>query len=171
MKTFLLSLLAVVLIVEEWLWDILTALGHQLARWLHLAALEAWLAQAPPKLALLAFAVPVLIATPLNLLALWLLAHGLLLQAVVIEIGAKLVGTLLIARVFALTKPQLLSFAAFAWLYRTITGWLRWAHERIVATAAYRMLSGAKARAKAAFARLKGRIAAWRGTAPAEQER
>ncbi len=149
MKTFLLSLLAIVLIVEEWLWDILTALGHRLARWLHLAKFEAWLSRASPKLALLAFAIPLLIVTPINVMAFWLLAHGLLLQAILMEVLAKLLGTLLVARVFALTKAQLLTFAAFARIYGTIIGWLRWAHERIARTAVYRLASLAKARARA----------------------
>ena len=148
MKTFLLSLLAIVLIIEEWLWDILTALGHRLARLLQLAKFEAWLSQTSPNMALLAFATPLLIVTPLNLLALWLLAHGLLLQAVLMEVLAKLLGTLLVARVFALTKPQLLTFRAFAWLYRMIAGWLRWAHERITGTLVYRLASRIKARAQ-----------------------
>ncbi len=146
MKTILLSLLAVFLLIEEWLWDILTALGHRLARLLHLAKFEAWLSQTSPKVALLAFSIPLLIVTPINLAAFWLLAHGLLLQAVVIEIIAKLLGTLLVARVFALTKPQLLTFKAFAKVYAAITGWLRWAHERITRTAVYRLAGQIKAR-------------------------
>lgn len=160
MQRLLLSLLAVFLIIEEWLWDILTAFGHWLARLLHLAKFELWLSQTPPNLALIAFAIPVLIVTPINLAAFWLLAHGLFLQGILLEIFAKLLGTLLVARVFALTKPQLLTFAAFALLYTTIMGWLHWAHERIVQTAVYRLASQAKARAKAAWQAWKKRNAA-----------
>lgn len=152
MKTLLLSLLAVLLLIEEWLWDMLTAFGHTLARWLHLAKFEAWLAETPPKVALLAFAIPLLIVTPLNLAAIWLLAHGLFLQAVLMEVFAKLLGTLLVARVFALTKPQLLSFKTFAKVYTAITGWLRWAHERITRTAVYHLAGQMKARVKAMLA-------------------
>ena len=155
MKTALLSLLAVLLIIEEWLWDILTALGRWLVRLLHLARFEAWLSRATPGVALMAFAIPLLIVTPINLAALWLLAHGLWLQAILIEVFAKLLGTLLVARVFALTKPQLLSFKAIAWTYGTIIGWLRWAHERVARTAVYRYASQAKAR-------IKARLAAWK---------
>lgn len=149
MKTFVLSVLAIVLIVEEWLWDLLTALGGWLARLLGLARFEAWLSQTSPTVALLTFAIPVLIVTPINIAALWLLAHGLLLQALLLELVAKLLGTLMITRVFALTKPQLLSFAAIHWVYNTIMRWLRWAHERLVQTAAYRLAKQTKARVSA----------------------
>jgi len=152
MKTLLLSLLAVFLLVEEWLWDSLTALGRILARWLRLAKFEAWLGQTPPKTALLAFSIPLLIVTPINLLAFWLLAHGLLLQALLVEVFAKLLGTLLVARVFALTKPQLLTFKLFAKVYTAITGWLRWAHDRITQTRVYRLAHQLKAQAKAKWA-------------------
>jgi hypothetical protein len=151
MKRFLLSLLAVILLIEEWLWDILTALGHHLARLLHLAKFERWLSQASPRLALVAFTIPLLIVTPVNLTAFWLLAHGLVLQGVLVEIVAKLLGTLLVARVFALTKPQLLTFATFARVYATITGWLHWAHQRITQTAVYRLASQVRAQVKAGF--------------------
>jgi hypothetical protein len=151
MKRILLSLLAMVLLIEEWLWDILTALGQQLARLMHLAKFERRLSQTSPSMALLAFTIPILIVTPINLTAFWLLAHGLVLQGILMEVVAKLLGTLLVARVFALTKPQLLTFAAFAWVYTTITDWLRWAHERIAQTTVYRLANQIRAQVKAGF--------------------
>lgn len=149
MKKLLLSLLAIVLLFEEWLWDGLTALGHHLARLLHLARLERWLSRTSPRVALLAFAIPLAIVTPINLAALWLLTRGLILQGIAMEVFAKLLGTLMVARVFALTKPQLLTFGWIEWIYTTITGWLHWAHERIRETAVYRLGHQLKERIKA----------------------
>lgn len=54
------------------------------------------------------------------------LAKGLILQSILIEILAKLPGTLLVALVFAPTKPQLLTFAFLRIIYTTITRWLQW---------------------------------------------
>ena len=73
MKKTLLSLLAIILIFEEWLWDLLTAIGHTLARWLNLESFEQWLSQTSPITALVAFSIPLLIVTPINLLAFGLL--------------------------------------------------------------------------------------------------
>ncbi len=138
MKKFLLSLLAIFLIIEEWLWDFLTAFGHSLSQWLNLEQFEQWLRQTTPTIALVAFTIPILVVTPINLMAFGLIANGLILQGILMEILAKLLGTLLVARVFALTKSQLLTFAFLRILYSTIIRWLHWAHERIVETSVYR---------------------------------
>jgi hypothetical protein len=152
MKKLLLSLLAILLIIEEWLWDALSALGHFLAYHLGLARFERWLAQTSPYQALCAISIPILLVTPLNIAALWLLAQGLILQGIGLEIVAKLLGTLFIARFFTLTKPQLLTFRLIAWVYSTITYWLHWAHEKITETAVYQWAKAIKIRAKATMA-------------------
>lgn len=152
MKKLLLSLLAIFLIIEEWLWDLLTAFGHSLVQWLHLESLEQWLSETSPTMALVAISIPILIVTPLNLAALVLLANGLILQGILMEVLAKLLGTLLITRVFALTKPQLLKFSFLNIIYTTIIGWLQWAHQKITETPVYRWAKQFKAEAKARFA-------------------
>ncbi len=149
MKRLLLTLLAILLIIEEWLWDALSACGHYLALWLRLERVELWLTQTTPPMALLAFTIPVLIVTPINLAALSLLIHGLLLQGILLEVFAKLLGTLMVARVFKLTKPQLLTFAIIATVYHTVMGWLHWAHAKIVDTEIYRWSRQIKAQVKA----------------------
>ncbi|HEY8159280.1 MAG TPA: hypothetical protein VIF10_11320 [Methylobacter sp.] len=140
MKKILLSLLAIFLIVEEWLWDWLTAFGHLLFHWLNLEQFEQWLRQTNPTMALVAFSIPLLIVAPINLVAFMLIAKGLILQGILMEVLAKLLGTLLVARVFALTKPQLLTFAFLRITYTTITRWLHWAHDKVTETTVYRWM-------------------------------
>lgn len=154
MKKIVLSILAVILLLEEWLWDLLSSLGHFLAALLGLAKFEAWLSQTTPKQALFAISIPIIIVTPINLVAFWLLAHGLILQGVALEIVAKLLGTLFIARFFTLTKSQLLTFSLINKVYTTITTWLHWAHEKIRETAVYQWVKQFKIAAKA-------KLAAW----------
>ncbi|MDI1293730.1 MAG: hypothetical protein PSV18_13430 [Methylobacter sp.] len=138
MKKLLLSLLAIFLIIEEWLWDLLTAFGHSLSQWLNLEQFEQWLSQTTATMALVAISIPILIVTPINLVAFGLLANGLILQGILMEVLAKLLGTLLVARVFALTKPQLLTFAFLNIIYTTIMRWLQWAHAKVTETTVYR---------------------------------
>lgn len=138
MKKFLLSFLAIILIIEEWLWDLLTAFGRLLFRWLNLERFEQWLSRTTANTALVALSIPVLIVTLINLAAFGLIAKGLILQGILTEVLAKLVGTLLVARVFALTRPQLLTFAFLRVTYITIIYWLQWAHRKIADTAIYR---------------------------------
>jgi len=149
MNRLLLSILAIFLIIEEWIWDFLSAFGHYLFSLLKLESFERWLSQTSPNTALLAFMIPLLIVTPINLAAIWLLINGLLLQGVLLEVFAKLLGTLLVARVFTLTKTQLLTFKVIAIIYTTISGWLRWAHQKIIDTAIYRYSKQVKADVKA----------------------
>ncbi|KJV06604.1 hypothetical protein [Methylocucumis oryzae] len=163
MKKLLLSILAILLLIEEWLWDVLSAFGHRLVLWLHLAKVEAWLAQTSPPIALIALLIPLLIVTPMNLAALWLLANGMIVQGIELEIVAKLLGTLLVARVFTLTKTQLLTFSWIHWLYHTITGWLRWAHEKITATAVYRNAKALKQYIKTYATKWRDYLRQWVG--------
>ncbi|WP_347987852.1 hypothetical protein [Methylomonas sp. AM2-LC] len=149
MKKLLLTLLAVILIIEEWLWDILLAAGHYLVELLRLQNFERWLSQVSPNIALFAFMIPILIVTPINLAAFWLLLHGMLLEGILLEVLAKLLGTLLVARVFTITKTQLLTFSGIALVYTTISGWLHWAHAKIVETPIYIYSKQLKLRVKA----------------------
>jgi hypothetical protein len=89
-----------------------------------------------------------MIVAPLNLIAFALIANGLILQGILTEILAKLLGTLLVARVFALTKPQLLTFSFINSIYTTITSWLKWAHDKITESAVYRIVKQLKAQFK-----------------------
>lgn len=152
MKKGLLFLLAIFLLVEEWLWDVLTALGRRLSAWLRLALFERWLAQASPQVALAAFGLPIVLILPVKFAALWLLTQGNIVQGLGLLISAKLLVTLLISRMFAVTRHQLLTFAWFSALYATLTQWIAWAHDRIRATNAYQQALGLKRAAAAHLA-------------------
>ena len=154
MKKLFLSVLAVFLLVEEWLWDMLTALGRHLTVWLHLAAFERWLGKASPNVAMAAFVFPVILILPVKFAALLLFSHGQFAQGITLLLAAKLFATLLISLMFAITRPQLLTFAWFHSLYSTITRWLSWAHERLRATWVYQQATQLKLAAKA-------KLAAW----------
>jgi hypothetical protein len=155
MKKILLTLLAIFLIIEEWLWDLLSACGHYLVLLLKLQDFERWLSRTTPNTALIAIMIPILIILPINLAVLHLLLIGMVLQAILLEVLAKLLGTLLVARVFTLTKPQLLTFSAIRLIYTTICGWLSWAHAKIVNTPIYiyskQVKAAVKTRLKAIF--------------------
>jgi hypothetical protein len=137
-KNFLLAVLAVILLVEEWIWDVLTSLGRRLIVWLHLLSFDNWLIMATPGVALAAFAIPVAVLTPVNFFALWMMANGQFAEGVALYVIAKLVATLLVSHMFVLTREKLLTFSWFALLYGLITRALKWAHEQIRDTAVYR---------------------------------
>jgi hypothetical protein len=138
LKPLFLSVLALLVLFEEWLWEILTVLGQRFSRVLHLERLDAWLSQASPKQALTAFAIPLAVVAPLNIGGLALMVHGAMTAGILLQIAAKLLGTLLVARVFRLARPALMSFAWFARLYERILRILRWAHALVQESRLYR---------------------------------
>ncbi|QJD30494.1 hypothetical protein [Methylococcus geothermalis] len=145
LKQLFSSVLALLVLFEEWLWDLLTALGQWLSRILHLERFDAWLSQASPKLALMAFVIPLLVVAPLNVGAVVLMVHGAMTAGILLEVVAKLLGTLLVARVFRLTRPALMYFAWFARLYEGIMRILRWAHAMVQESHWYRAALAFKA--------------------------
>jgi hypothetical protein len=126
---------AVVFLVEGWLWRHLEALVLRLVAAIGLAALKARLARGierlPPAATLLVFLVPALLLLPMKLLGLWLLARGAWLWALGLLVVAKLVGVGVTAFIFHLTKPKLLRMPWFAWVYQRVQAALAWAHRQI----------------------------------------
>jgi len=145
---------AVVVLVEDWLWDDLQRLAAALGRLPILRRLEAWIGRLPPYGALCLFAVPSLFLVPVKLIALYLLSHGQATTGIVVVVSAKVAGTALVARVFSLTKPKLLTLGWFAWLYGKVVAFKARLYGAIHATPVYRA-------AHAFSVRLRGRLRTW----------
>ena len=131
MKKPFLIILATLLLIEEWLWDVLNQLSHLLIRTFNWQGYENWLKQCSPLQALFCFFIPLILITPLNLLALKMLTMGLVIQGIALEIGVKLFATLFISRIFSLTKNQLLTYRPIERIYTIVTSALGWAHSKV----------------------------------------
>jgi hypothetical protein len=130
-----LILLALIFLLEAWLWQHLAPLVARVVAWLPWRALKAtlaaWIEQLPPAATLVVFIVPVILLLPLKFLGLWMLAHGLWLGALAVLALAKVVSLGVTAFIFDLTRPKLLQLAWFRWLYDRVIVWLAWAHALI----------------------------------------
>jgi hypothetical protein len=157
-------LLALIIVFEEWGWRPLAEAVGRLARWRPWAVIEAHIARLPPYAALLVFALPTLILMPLKFLALFLIANGQLVLASLLFLGAKLVATALIARLFHLTQPALMQIGWFAAVYDTVMPWKDALTERVRASWPWRLQRLWKARlrrlAAASWARLRPGVVA-----------
>ncbi len=127
----MIALAALIMFVEEWLWDRLTALMRWIARAPLVKALEKRLAELPPWGAVIAFLLPHLVTGPLNLFALWLTAHGKVITGATILIAVKILGTAILAWLFMVTRPTLLTVNWFRRVYE----WLVRLKERLYASA------------------------------------
>jgi len=116
----LLAVAAVLLLVEEALWR-LAKIYAVLGKLPVFRQIERWITSLGPYPALFLFAVPSITLAPVKFLALYWLAGGHPILGVSTIFTAKILGTALVARLFQLTKPSLLSIA-----------WFRWTHDKIV---------------------------------------
>jgi len=131
----LLILLAIVFLIEAWLWRHLEPVVAGIVAWLPLRAIKARLAgiirKLPPAATLVVFVVPVAALFPLKVLGLWLLAHKYWIAAGGVLVFAKLVGVAVTAFVFEVTRPKLLQLRWFRWLYERVLMGLDWAHRLV----------------------------------------
>jgi hypothetical protein len=155
---------ALVLLLEEWLWNDLAGLAAAISRRLPLAWLEARIRGLPPWAAVTLFGSPTLLVFPVKLVALWLVARGHPAIGFATLVLAKIGGTALLARLYALTEPQLLSIAWFARVRARVLDFKERVHEAIRAAAVYRALRARALQLRAAAAGWLGRgeAGAWR---------
>jgi hypothetical protein len=128
-------LLAVLFLVEAWLWHRLSALLGRVLAALGLPRLKerlaAWVERLPPPAALLLFVVPALGLLPVKLMGLWMLAHGHWLGALAVLGAAKLAGVGVTAFLFQAARPRLLQMPWFAWVHGRVMAALGWAHRQL----------------------------------------
>jgi hypothetical protein len=114
-------LLAVIFLIEAWLWDHLEPIVARVVELIPLRAFKQWLAERvdtlSPAMTLIVFIVPVIPLFPLKLVGFWLLAHEYWLSAIATILFAKIVGVAILAFVFDVTRSKLLEMRWFEALY------------------------------------------------------
>ncbi|KQT05738.1 MAG: hypothetical protein ACOY3N_22405 [Bradyrhizobium sp.] len=114
-------LLAIIFLIEAWLWDHLEPIVARVVAAIPLARFKQWLTERvnalSPAMTLIVFAVPVVPLFPLKLVGLWLLAHEYWTSAFFMIVFAKLVGVGVTAFVFDVTRAKLLEMHWFERIY------------------------------------------------------
>jgi len=113
-------LAAAIMFFEEWLWDHLATAMAWVARARIFRWLEARLAALPPYLAMVVFLIPGTLLLPVKIAALYLMTHGHGAAGLFTIVVAKVVGTAIVARLFTICRPALLTVGLFRWLYEAI---------------------------------------------------
>jgi hypothetical protein len=128
------GLLAVLLLLEEWLWDALGRGMRRLALALHLKRFEAALRALPAWASLAVLSLPALVLLPFKLLAFWAMSHGHAVLGFLTFVGAKLTGTALAAYLFDLVRDNARKLRWFDQLYTAVMSLLRraktWLHAQ-----------------------------------------
>ena len=117
-------LLAVIFLIEAWLWDHLEPIVARVVALIPLRAFKQWLAERvdalSPAMTLIVFAVPVIPLFPLKLVGLWLLTHEHWLSAATVIVFGKFVGVGVTAFIFDVTRSKLLEMPWFERLYEFV---------------------------------------------------
>jgi hypothetical protein len=143
---------AVVLVVfEEYLWRWLTAMMARLALVPLVRRMEARVAALPPHGAAAVFLLPAVVLFPFKLAAVWAMATGHLLLGLAVLLAAKVTATALLARLYVLCEPALMTIAWFvrahawamrckAWAHAKLESWEAWQTARRMAGRARRSI-------------------------------
>jgi hypothetical protein len=163
-----LVLLALLFLLEAWLWTHLEPIIARVVALIPLQGLKARIAAAierlSPAATLIVFTVPFVVLFPLKFLEFWLLAHRHWLGAILTLIAAKLLGLGITAFVFGAARPKLLQMPWFARFYDWVMWLLARAHALIDPLKSririwLRMVSPARAgRATRLFRRIRRRM-------------
>ena len=152
-------LAAAVLAFEDWLWRPILAWLHTLARWPVVRAIEDRVKRIRPWPALILFAVPMLLLLPFKFAGLYLIAHGQRLLGGLVFIGAKIIGTALVAWIYSLTEPALSTLGWFVKARNVFWRFKEWAYERVRSNViwrwARRKVRGLRDQVRAWIAQLK----------------
>ncbi len=130
-----LILLALLFLLEAWLWTRLEPIVAWAVGLIPLQGLKARIAAAikrlSPAATLIVFAIPFVVLFPLKFLEFWLLAHRHWVGAVLTLIAAKLLGLGITAFVFTAARPKLLRMPWFARFYEWVMWLLACAHALV----------------------------------------
>jgi hypothetical protein len=117
-------LLAIIFLIEAWLWDHLEPIVARMVALIPLRAFKQWLSDRvdtlSPAMTLIVFVVPVVPLFPLKLVGLWLLTHEYWLAAGVTIVFGKFVGVGVTAFIFDVTRSKLLEMQWFKKLYEFV---------------------------------------------------
>ena len=144
-------LLALIFLIEAWLWDHLEPVVARIVALIPLRAFKAWLAarvaQLSPMWTLAVFIVPFVLLFPLKLAEVWLLANHYWISAIALIVASKFIGVGVLAFIFDVTRSKLLQMAWFRRLYEWVLDIRHRAHDIVEPTLT---------RIKSMMARLRG---------------
>jgi hypothetical protein len=118
----LITIAALLLMFEDWCWELGMGLMRRIAAWPPLHALERRICALSPRVALCLFVLPAILLFPVKVMALVAIAHGHPATGVSVIVVAKLLGAAIVARIYALTLPALLTLV---WFARGHSGFMR----------------------------------------------
>ena len=151
LELLIVPLAAAVVFFEQTLIRMLNAITAALARWAPIAALEVWLKTLPPYVALLAFVMPSILILPIKLSAIYFATHHMFMTAIAAVVIGKMLATAIVARLYVVLRPTLMTIGWFARLDTWFFFWRDRAYAFVRALPAWQ-------KAKAVISRMRLRL-------------
>ena len=150
-------LLALIFLIEAWLWDHLEPVVARVVALIPLRAFKTWcaakVAGLSPYPSLFVFIIPVvLLLVPLKFAEVYLLTHHLWISAIILIIASKFIGVGVLAFSFDVTRDKLLQIGWFRKLYALLVDIRQRAHD---------LVAPVMARIKAIVASMRGPSSRW----------
>lgn len=134
-KRFLLTILAIIFLIEAWIWDVLSVIAHAIVVRIDLPRIKAVLgrmiSRMPAFAVLILFVIPAAVVFPFKIGGLWLIANGHVLLGGGTFLLAKVAGMGVAAFLFELCRDKLMEMGWFVRLYVRVMGWRDWAHALV----------------------------------------
>ena len=127
----LIFLAAGIMWLEDTLFDLSTIVMARVARLRFVQIYEKLVISLPPYPAMVVFLLPGLGLLPVKISALWLMAQGHPGLGLLLVIGAKLLGTAIVARSFTLSKTKLLTIGWFSHFYTWLVNFRVFLYSRV----------------------------------------
>jgi hypothetical protein len=125
-EVLVVPLAAAVVFIEQTLIALLNLATAALARWTPIARIEAWLVRQPPWIAFVSFVAPSILILPIKLSALLFAAHHKYGMAVGAVAVGKILATAIVARLYRILRPTLMTIR---WFAAADTWFFRWRDE------------------------------------------
>src|SRR5437879_12808537 len=122
---------ALLFLIEGWLWNRLKQVMALLALLPGLRRLERCISVLPPAWAAVVFRAPSTLILPIKLFAVKMIATGHFLGGAGVILAAKIAATALFARVFVLTRPALMRVRWFVRFHPAVLRWRVWGHRQV----------------------------------------
>ncbi len=117
----LIVLAALLMWIEEWLWEHLKILTAWVAKLPLFKWSERLIQRLPPYPTMAVFLLPGAVLFPVKLGAVWLMTQGQVLLGIGVIVAAKVVGTAVVARLYVICQPKLMTIGWFARLHDWLT--------------------------------------------------
>jgi hypothetical protein len=145
---------AAVVFIEQVVIRYLNMMMVAVSRWPPIARLEAWLVTLPPWAAVLAFAAPSILILPVKVSALWFAAHHRFVLATAAVVLGKILATAILARLYRILRPTMMTLPWFAWADTKFFHWRDWAYGFVRSLPAWQRAKAILERTRAWLAEL-----------------